>query len=71
MELLRSSLTSVLTKGKFLKSLCLQFETGINNQFFLLPNMKIIKKFHLNNLLNEAKNYTIVECLLTKYVTEG
>jgi len=33
--------------------------------------MKIIKKFHLNNLLNEAKNYTIVECLLTKYVTEG
>ena len=33
--------------------------------------MKNIEKFHLNNLLNEAKNYTIVECLLTKYVTEG
>jgi len=55
----------------FLKSLCLQFETGIKTSFFLLPNMKIIKKFHLNNLLNEAKNYTIVECLLTKYVIKG
>ena len=41
------------------------------SSFFLFPIMKNIEKFHLNNLLNEAKNYTIVECLLTKYVTEG
>ena len=34
MELLPSSLTSVLTLGKFLRRLYLKYETGQNVQFF-------------------------------------